>query len=70
MVHSLVPIITQSVSVFIDITRKELQQTIDCHREILEAVCAGDKQSAVKAAMHHLEDNRRNMLDINSKSAK
>lgn len=71
VVHSIVPIITQSVPVFIDITRKGLlQQTIDCHREILEAVCAGDKQSAVKAAMHHLEDNRRNMLDINLKSAK
>lgn len=71
VVHALVPIFTQAVPFFIDITRKGLlKQTIDSHRDILEAVCAGDGQSAAQAMLHHLEDNRRNMLDISAKLAK
>ena len=71
VVHALVPIFTQAVPFFIDITRKGLlKQTIDSHRDILEAVCAGDGQSAAQAMLHHLENNRRNMLDISAKLAK
>lgn len=62
---NLVPIINKSISVFIDITNTQLkEETIETHREILEAIKKGNSNEAYDAMLLHLVYNRRNINRI------
>lgn len=62
---SLVPIINQSISVFIDITNTKLKnETIETHREILNAIKNRNLNDAHDAMMLHLVHNRRNINKV------
>ncbi|SHE50553.1 FadR/GntR family transcriptional regulator [Alkalibacter saccharofermentans] len=60
VVQNLVPIINSSVAVFVNIThRRLLEETIETHREVAEAICSGDAETARHAMAMHLIYNRR-----------
>ena len=62
---SLVPIINKSISVFIDITNTQLkEETIETHREILNAIKNRNQNEAYDAMILHLVHNRRNINKI------
>ena len=62
---SLVPIINKSISVFIDITNTQLkEETIETHREILNAIKSRNQNEAHDAMILHLVHNRRNINKI------
>ncbi len=62
---SLVPIINKSIAIFIDITNTQLkEETIETHREIIEAIKINDSNAAYDAMMLHLIHNRRNINKI------
>lgn len=62
---NLIPIINRSITLFIDVTNKQLkQETIDTHREILEAIKRRDANAAHDAMVLHLIHNRRNINKI------
>lgn len=71
VVEKLVPVINSSIAVFVNITEGQLkQETIETHREIVEAIARGDGETA-KCSMHmHLLYNRRMIKDIEEKTAK
>lgn len=59
---NLVPIINKSISVFIDVTNTQLKnETIETHREILNAIKNRDSVGAHDAMMIHLVHNRRSI---------
>lgn len=60
VVAKLVPVINSSIAVFVDVTNGRLrQETIETHREIVEAIVDGDPEGA-RGSMHmHLLYNRR-----------
>lgn len=60
VMEKLVPVINSSIAVFVDVTNGRLrQETIETHREIVDAIVAGDGDGA-RCAMHmHLLYNRR-----------
>lgn len=62
---TILPIINQSILLFIDITNSQIkQETIQTHREIVDAIKAHDANAAYDAMILHMVYNRR---DINSK---
>ena len=63
---TLIPIITTSIALFIDITKKVLKkETIETHREILHAIEQGRGADAHDAMLLHLVYNRRNISQLN-----
>lgn len=62
---NLVPIINSSIDIFMDITNMQLrQETIDTHREILNAIIDRDANAAHDAMLLHLVHNRRNIKQV------
>ena len=56
---ALTPILNKSVWLFLQITKNELlQQTINTHRMILDAINRGDKKAASEASKQHLDYNQ------------
>lgn len=65
---SLIPIITQAIPLFIDITGSSLaQQTVITHQMVLDAVRAHDAEAAAAAMRRHLQDNRDSILAVPEK---
>ena len=59
VVSSIVPIINQSVNLFVEITRENLlQATIDGHREIIAAIKKHNPEMAFAAMTYHLKMNK------------
>lgn len=59
---NLIPIITSSITIFMNITKRALkQETIETHREILESIKQGKGKAAHDAMLLHLVYNRRNI---------
>ena len=62
VVARLIPIITESIGLFIELTECTLEQeTIETHREIVEAISNRDPKGAYDAMYLHLVYNRRNL---------
>lgn len=62
---NLIPIINKSIAVFIDVTNRQLlNETIETHREILNAIKKRDASAAQDAMFLHLVYNRRNINSI------
>lgn len=62
---NLVPIINQSISVFIDVTNTQLKnETIETHRDILNAIKSKNANEAHDAMLLHLVHNRRNINKV------
>lgn len=62
---NLVPIINKSISVFIDITNTQLKhETVETHREILNAIKHRNANEAHDAMLLHLAYNRRNINKV------
>ena len=60
VVEKLVPVINSSIAVFIDVTNGKLtEETMETHREIVDAIVAGDGEGAKYAMQMHLLYNRR-----------
>lgn len=63
---NLIPIINTAIALFIDITKKVLKnETIETHRDILNAIKNHDSASAEYAMLLHLMYNRRNIEKLN-----
>lgn len=59
---NLIPIIHTAIALFIDLTHSALkQETIETHREVLEAIKAHHPNRAHDAMLLHLTHNRRNL---------
>lgn len=62
---NLVPIINKSISVFIDVTNTQLKnETIETHRDILNAIKNKNANEAHDAMLLHLVHNRRNINKV------
>lgn len=60
VVEKLVPVINSSIAVFVDVTSGKLgKETMETHREIVEAIARGDGESAKCSMNMHLLYNRR-----------
>jgi len=65
VVGNLIPIINSSIAIFIDITDQKLRtETMETHREILNAIRDHDPNGARDAMLLHLLYNRRNIKTI------
>lgn len=65
VVVNLIPIINSSIAIFIDITNQKLRkETMETHREILNAIKKHDANGARDAMFLHLVYNRRNIKTI------
>lgn len=65
IVANLVPIINQSITISIDVTQRKLEQeTIDTHREVVNAIKNHDPKAAHDAMYLHLVYNRRNTKKV------
>lgn len=65
VVEKLVPIINSSIAVFVNITEGKLgQETIQTHRELVEAIAERDSEGAECAMTMHLIYNRRMIKQI------
>ena len=59
---NLVPILSQAIPLFIDITKRALQmQSLRTHQAVVDAIRARDSEAARQAMRVHLEDNRRSI---------
>jgi DNA-binding FadR family transcriptional regulator len=59
VVSSIIPILNQSVHLFVEITKESLlQATIDGHREIVAAIKNHQPEVASEAMTHHLQMNK------------
>ncbi|EHJ01311.1 GntR domain protein [Clostridium sp. DL-VIII] len=62
---NLIPIINSSITIFIDITNQKLRnETIETHREILNAIKSHNSNAAHDAMLLHLVYNRRNIRNV------
>lgn len=62
---NLIPIINRSIAIFIDITNQKLRnETIETHREVLNAIKEHDANGARDAMFLHLVYNRRNIKNV------
>jgi DNA-binding GntR family transcriptional regulator len=62
---NLIPIINSSIAIFIDITNQKLRsETIETHREVLNAIKEHDSNGARDAMLLHLVYNRRNIRSV------
>lgn len=60
VVSNLIPIVNKAIEMFIDITNNELvQTTIECHREILDAISEHNPIAARDAMTLHIVYNRK-----------
>lgn len=65
VIVNLIPIINSSIAIFIDITNQKLRkETMETHRDILNAIKEHDSNSARDAMLLHLVYNRRNIKSI------
>jgi DNA-binding FadR family transcriptional regulator len=65
VVGNLIPIINSSITIFMDITNQKLRsETIETHREVLNAIKARDSNGARDAMYLHLVYNRRNIKGV------
>lgn len=65
VVGNLIPIINSSITLFMDITNQKLRsETIETHREVLNAIKARDSNGARDAMYLHLVYNRRNIKGV------
>ncbi|EKQ51631.1 MULTISPECIES: FadR/GntR family transcriptional regulator [unclassified Clostridium] len=65
VVGNLIPIINSSIAIFMDITNQKLRrETIETHREVLNAIKDRDSNGARDAMYLHLVYNRRNIKGI------
>ena len=65
VVATLIPIIDKSIEMFIELTQNALEiETIETHREIVEAIRRKDPRGAHDATYLHLVYNRRNLNSI------
>lgn len=65
VVEKLVPVINSSIAVFVDITNGKLrEETIITHKEVVDAIAAGDGESARCAMEMHLLYNRRMIMKL------
>ena len=65
VVPKLIPIITYAVKLFVSLTERRLRmETIVGHRDMLEAISAGDGRRAEQAMAQHIEYNRAMLQDI------
>jgi len=65
VVPKLIPIITYAVKLFVSLTESRLRmETVVGHREILDAISAGDGQRAEQAMAQHIEYNRALLQEI------
>ncbi|MBT9776799.1 FCD domain-containing protein [Clostridium sp. MCC353] len=65
VVEKLVPVINSSIAVFVDVTNGRLkEETIETHREIVDAIAAKDGEGARCAMQMHLLYNRRAIKSI------
>lgn len=65
VVEKLVPVINSSIAVFVNITSGKLrQETIETHREIVDAIARGDGDGAKCSMNMHLLYNRRAIQKI------
>ena len=65
VIGNLIPIINSSIAIFIDITNQKLRkETMDTHREILNAIREHDSNGARDAMFLHLVYNRRNIKAV------
>ncbi|AGF58117.1 DNA-binding FadR family transcriptional regulator [Clostridium saccharoperbutylacetonicum] len=65
VMENLIPIINSSIAIFIDITSQELRkETIETHREVLNAITEHDSNGARDAMFLHLVYNRRNIKGV------
>ena len=63
MVEQLLPIIQTAVVTFVNLThRKLMEETIETHRAILDAIIQGDSVGARCAMIMHLTYNRQMLL--------
>ena len=59
---NLLPILSQAIPLFIDITKRALQiQSLETHQAVVDAIRAHDPEAARAAMRIHLEDNRRSI---------
>lgn len=62
VVATLIPIIDKSIEIFIELTKSALEkETIETHRDIVEAIRNKDPKGAYDAMYLHLVYNRRNL---------
>lgn len=62
VVETLVPMIHPSIELFVDLTHRGLlKETVETHRELLEAITARDSLRARDAMRLHLMYNKRSM---------
>lgn len=60
VIHNLIPILTEAIPLFIDITKRGVQmETIQTHQAVVDAIRAHDPEKAHKAMYQHLVDNKR-----------
>lgn len=65
VVGNLIPIINSSIALFIDITNQKLRrETMETHREIVNAIKKRDSNGARDAMFLHLVYNRRNIHGV------
>lgn len=65
VVPNLLPIIQHAISLFVNITNRKLgQETIETHREIVDAIARHDPLSAADAMTLHITYNRKNLMEI------
>ena len=63
MVEQLIPIIQTAVVTFVNLThRKLMEETIETHRAILNAIISGDSVGARCAMIMHLTYNRQMLI--------
>ena len=63
--ETLIPVIQTAVSTFVNLThRKLMQETIDTHRAITDAIIANDPMGAKCAMIMHLTYNRQMLMHI------
>lgn len=69
VVGNLIPIINSSIAIFMDITNQKLRsETIETHREVLNAIKERDSNGARDAMYLHLVYNRRNIKSVIQKA--
>jgi len=65
VVETLVPVINTAVSTFANLTQRSLmQETIETHRAVTNAIVSGDAVGARCAMIMHLTYNRQKLLEI------
>lgn len=69
VVEVLIPIILTSITTFANLThRKLINETIDTHRAITDAILSGDTMGAKCAMIMHLTYNRQTIIDMSEQN--